>query len=59
MAANRRGGGLAAQAHGDPEGLIVRMICCAAEHRGEPTPHSEIAEVARLFDHLRDRAELR
>lgn len=69
-----RGGGLAAQAHGHPEGRTVRMICYAAEHRGEPAPHSEIEEVSWLtyadrhrvspadqiiFDHLRDRAELR
>lgn len=70
----RHVGTFEAQAHGHPEGRTVRMICYAAEHRGEPAPHSEIEEVSWLtyadrhrvspvdqiiFDHLRDRAELR
>lgn len=69
----RHVGTFEAQAHGHPEGLTVRMTCYAAEHRGEPTPSSEIEEVGWLtyadrhrvspvdqliFDHLRERALL-
>ena len=63
-----------AQAHGHAEGVTVQMTCYTAEHRGEPTPSSEIAEVAWLtyadrprvapvdqiiFDHLHTAGRLR
>jgi 8-oxo-dGTP diphosphatase len=37
-----------AQAHGHPEGTLVRMTCYTADYRGAITPSSEIAEVAWL-----------
>lgn len=33
-----------AQAHGHPEGTVVRMICYAADPIGEPTASAEIEE---------------
>ncbi|MEV0666882.1 NUDIX domain-containing protein [Actinomadura luteofluorescens] len=37
-----------AQAHGHAEGVTVQMTCYTADHQGEPTPSSEIEEVAWL-----------
>jgi 8-oxo-dGTP diphosphatase len=63
-----------AQAHGHAHGIVVRMTCYTAEHRGTPVPSSEIADVVRLtyadrdraspvdqviFDHLRQAGRLR
>ena len=63
-----------AQAHGHAAGVTVQMTCYTAEHRGRPTPSSEIAEVVWLtyadrdrvspvdqviFDHLRQVGRLR
>jgi len=39
-----------AQAHGHPDGLIVRMTCYRAEYRGHLEPASEIAEMV-WFDY--------
>lgn len=39
-----------AQAHGHPEGLIVRMTCYRAEYRGELKAASEIEEIV-WFDY--------
>lgn len=36
------------QAHGHPDGIVVRMTCFTAEHRGELRPSSEIAEIVWL-----------
>jgi 8-oxo-dGTP pyrophosphatase MutT (NUDIX family) len=62
-----------AQAHGHPDGVVVRMTCYTADYRGTPTASSEIEELAWLtyadrdrvaevdkiiFDHLRDRGQL-
>lgn len=62
-----------AQAHGHPDGVTVRMTCYTADHRGTPTPNSEIAEVVWLryadrgrvspvdqliFDHLHESGRL-
>jgi 8-oxo-dGTP diphosphatase len=62
-----------AQAHGHPEGTIVRMSCYAAEYEGELRASAEIAEHVWLtyadrarcapvdqiiFDWLRERGEL-
>ena len=59
-----------AQAHGHPQGTIVKMTCYMAEFSGDPEPHSEIEEVIWLkyadmdkiaevdkliFDYLKDR----
>lgn len=35
-----------AQAHGKPEGAIVQMTCYTADFKGEPTPGSEIQDLA-------------
>ncbi len=35
-----------AQAHGKPEGTVVRMTCYMAEFRGNITPSSEIEKIA-------------
>ncbi|MEH0935515.1 NUDIX hydrolase [Micromonospora psammae] len=66
-------GTFAAQAHGHPDGVLVRMTCYTADHRGVPRPDHEIEEVAWLgyadrdrvspvdqiiFDHLRRRSLL-
>ncbi|MEU8238245.1 NUDIX domain-containing protein [Actinoplanes missouriensis] len=37
-----------AQAHGHPEGIVVRMSCYTAGYRGELTPRNEIAEIVWL-----------
>ncbi|BAL88850.1 putative NUDIX hydrolase [Actinoplanes missouriensis 431] len=37
-----------AQAHGHPDGIMVRMTCYTAEYRGELRPNSEIEEIAWL-----------
>jgi 8-oxo-dGTP pyrophosphatase MutT (NUDIX family) len=37
-----------AQAHGKPEGTIVRMTCCTADFTGELKPNSEIDEMVWL-----------
>ncbi|BCJ39024.1 DNA mismatch repair protein MutT [Actinocatenispora thailandica] len=34
-----------AQAHGHPDGVLVRMTCYTADHAGTPTASSEIEEV--------------
>ncbi len=34
-----------AQAHGKPEGAIVRMICYTAKYKGELTPSAEIEKM--------------
>lgn len=62
-----------AQAHGHPDGVTVRMTCYTADHRGTPTPSSEIDEVVWLryadrarvspvdqliFDHLHESGRL-
>ncbi|MEU7587975.1 NUDIX domain-containing protein [Micromonospora sp. NPDC049230] len=62
-----------AQAHGDAEGVIVRMTCYRADYQGDLTPGSEIEEMSWLdysgrerssivdgliFDWLRERGEL-
>ncbi len=62
------------QAHGHPEGTLVRMTCYTADHQGVLQPDSEIEEIAWLthadrdrvspvdqiiFDHLRETARLR
>ena len=62
-----------AQAHGHAGGVLVRMTCYEAEHRGTPVAGGEIAEIAWLtyadrdrvsavdriiFDHLRDAGRL-
>ncbi|WP_205718529.1 NUDIX domain-containing protein [Actinomadura sp. WMMA1423] len=63
-----------AQAHGHAEGVTVQMTCYTADHRGEPAPSNEIAEVTWLtyadrdrvspvdqiiFDHLHESGKLR
>ena len=63
-----------AQAHGHPDGTLVRMTCFKADYRGELRPSSEIDEIAWLtyadrhrvspvdqiiFDHLHKTARLR
>ncbi len=35
-----------AQAHGKPEGTVVRMTCYEADYKGELAPSSEISELA-------------
>ncbi|RKN38594.1 NUDIX hydrolase [Streptomyces hoynatensis] len=44
-----------AQAHGHPEGTLVRMACYTADYRGELTASSEIEEIAWLRLADRDR----
>lgn len=44
-----------AQAHGHPEGLLVRMTCYTGDYRGTLTPSSEIEEVRWLSYADRDR----
>ena len=34
-----------AQAHGKPEGVLVRMTCYMAKYDGELTPHAEIEKI--------------
>jgi len=51
----RHFGTFEAQAHGHPDGVIVRMTCYTADHRGTPVPSSEIAEVGWLAYRDRDR----
>jgi len=63
-----------AQAHGQPEGVIVRMTCYTGDYAGHLKPAAEIEEIAWLtygdrdrvspvaqiiFDDLRDRGLLR
>jgi 8-oxo-dGTP diphosphatase len=38
-------GSFEAQAHGHPDGTMVRMTCYSADYRGELKPGSEIAEL--------------
>ena len=67
-------GTFSAQAHGQPEGVVVRMTCYTADHRGTPVPSNEIDEVVWLgyedrdrvspvdrliFDHLHETGRLR
>ncbi|HSE60795.1 MAG TPA: NUDIX domain-containing protein [Candidatus Saccharimonadales bacterium] len=42
----RHYGTFEAQAHGKPEGTVVRMTCYEADYQGELTPSSEIEEFA-------------
>ncbi|MFD1934740.1 MULTISPECIES: NUDIX hydrolase [Nonomuraea] len=44
-----------AQAHGHPDGVLVRMTCYSGDYRGTLTPSSEIEEVAWLTYADRDR----
>ncbi|MBP2340837.1 8-oxo-dGTP pyrophosphatase MutT (NUDIX family) [Saccharothrix coeruleofusca] len=44
-----------AQAHGRPEGVVVRMTCYTADYRGTPTASNEVEEVAWLTYADRDR----
>ncbi len=44
-----------AQAHGRPEGVLVKMACYAADFEGELRPASEIEELAWLTYQDRDR----
>jgi 8-oxo-dGTP diphosphatase len=44
-----------AQAHGHPDGTIVRMTCYTADFRGELRADNEIEEIARLTYTDRDR----
>jgi 8-oxo-dGTP diphosphatase len=37
-----------AQAHGHADGITVQMTCYTADHQGQPTPNSEIAELVWL-----------
>ncbi len=39
-----------AQAHGKPEGTIVRMTCYTAQYTGEPSPSAEVEKV-NYFDY--------
>jgi 8-oxo-dGTP pyrophosphatase MutT (NUDIX family) len=63
-----------AQAHGHPEGTLVRMTCYTAGYQGVPRPDNEIEEVVWLtyadrhrvspvdriiFEHLHETARLR
>lgn len=41
-----------AQAHGKPEGIIVRMTCYQAKYNGELTPSAEVEKMA-WFDYSR------
>ncbi|WP_433797074.1 NUDIX hydrolase [Actinoplanes sp. CA-252034] len=44
-----------AQAHGHPDGTIVRMTCYTADFRGEVRADNEIEQIARLTYADRDR----
>ncbi|MFC7546591.1 NUDIX domain-containing protein [Plantactinospora sp. GCM10030261] len=70
----RPAGTFQAQAHGHPDGTMVRMSCYTADYRGILRPSSEIAEMVWLthadrdrvspvdriiFDHLHEAARLR
>ncbi|MEU6039395.1 NUDIX domain-containing protein [Actinomadura sp. NPDC047616] len=44
-----------AQAHGHADGVTVKMTCYTADHQGQPTPNSEIAELVWLTYADRDR----
>jgi 8-oxo-dGTP pyrophosphatase MutT (NUDIX family) len=44
----RPAGTFHAQAHGHPDGTIVRMTCYTAEYRGKLRPNSEIEKIAWL-----------
>ncbi|MGV9302434.1 NUDIX hydrolase [Nonomuraea sp. NPDC004354] len=44
-----------AQAHGHPDGVLVRMTCYSGDYRGTLTPGSEIEEVVWLTYADRDR----
>jgi 8-oxo-dGTP diphosphatase len=44
-----------AQAHGRTDGVIVRMTCYTADHRGTPAPSSEVEEIRWLTYADRDR----
>jgi 8-oxo-dGTP diphosphatase len=48
-------GTYSAQAHGQQDGILVRMTCYAAEYRGTPAASSEIAQIAWLPYQARDR----
>jgi SAM-dependent methyltransferase len=48
-------GSFEAQAHGKPEGTLVRLACYGAELVGEPRANAEIAELAWLSSADRDR----
>ncbi|MBP2471294.1 8-oxo-dGTP pyrophosphatase MutT (NUDIX family) [Crossiella equi] len=45
-----------AQAHGKPDGVVVRLTCYTADYTGTPVASSEIAELAWLTHADRDRA---
>ena len=47
-----------AQAHSQPEGVLVRMTCYSGESTGELHPAAEIEEVAWLTYEERDRVSL-
>lgn len=47
-----------AQAHGQPDGVLVRMSCFTAEYEGELRPAAEIEEVAWLIYADRPRVSL-
>lgn len=47
-----------AQAHGKPDGVLVRMACYVADFEGELSPASEIEELAWLTYKDRDRVSL-
>jgi hypothetical protein len=51
-------GSFEAQAHGKPEGVMVKMTCYTAEYEGTLTPTSEIGEIAWLSYADRDRVSL-
>lgn len=40
-----------AQAHGKPEGVMVRIACYTGEFKGEPRPSTEIAELVWITSH--------
>ncbi|MEM6318271.1 MAG: NUDIX domain-containing protein [Bacteroidota bacterium] len=48
-------GNFQAQAHGHPEGVLVKMQCYTAEYVGQLTPAAEIAEMAWLTNADRDK----
>jgi len=47
-----------AQAHGKPEGVLVRMTCFTGDYDGELQPASEIEEIAWLTHADRERMSL-
>jgi 8-oxo-dGTP pyrophosphatase MutT (NUDIX family) len=47
-----------AQAHGQPEGVLVRMTCYTGDYTGELRPAAEIEEIAWLAYEDRDRVSL-